>query len=264
MTSALSTTALFLLLASALLDAISLFRGGRGREKASTAILAAAAAALAAAVVARSVEIGFPALTGTFESLVFYAAATAAVGVAYRAQKRFSVEPALSFGITVIAAAFIAIASSPIAPKDALAPVPVLRSFWLVLHVSLSIIGEALFALAFVTALASLLSRDEGKRLERDRITYAAIAIGYPVFTAGALVFGAIWAESAWGSWWSWDPKETWAAVTWLVYTLYLHLRLIRGRKDRLPALVAVIGFLSALFTFFGVNFLLPGLHSYK
>jgi ABC-type transport system involved in cytochrome c biogenesis permease subunit len=83
------------------------------------------------------------------------------------------------------------------------------------------------------------------------------------VFTVGALVFGAVWAEQAWGAWWSWDPKETWALVTWLVYTFYLHVRLIRKKTGALPAWISVIGFACTLFTFFGVNFLLSGLHSY-
>ena len=91
----------------------------------------------------------------------------------------------------------------------------------------------------------------------------AAVGIGYPVFTAGALVFGAIWAETAWGSWWSWDPKETWALITWLIYTAYLHTRLVKKMRGRTSALLAIIGFLATVFTFFGVNYLLSGLHSY-
>jgi ABC-type transport system involved in cytochrome c biogenesis permease subunit len=84
------------------------------------------------------------------------------------------------------------------------------------------------------------------------------------VFTAGALIFGAVWAQKAWGRWWGWDPKETWALITWLVYTFYLHLRLISKKTGKLISLIAVIGFLCTIFTFFGVNYLLPGLHSYK
>jgi len=211
----------------------------------------------------RSLAIGFPALTGTFESLVFFATVICLVLWAYRLQKKLPFLPLVQFGSTIAAAAFLAIASSPIAPKEALAPIPVLRSFWLFLHVSLSFIGEAFFVASFVSALAFLLSSDEKKRKDYDRLTYVSIAVGYPVFTAGALAFGAIWAEQAWGAWWSWDPKEIWALVTWLVYTLYLHLRLTRKRGGSLPSIVAVAGFLCALFTFFGVNFLLLGLHSY-
>ena len=96
-----------------------------------------------------------------------------------------------------------------------------------------------------------------------DRLVAAAVGIGYPVFTAGALVFGAIWAETAWGAWWSWDPKETWALVTWLIYTAYLHTRLVKRLRGRVSAVLALVGFAATVFTFFGVNYLLSGLHSY-
>jgi ABC-type transport system involved in cytochrome c biogenesis permease subunit len=259
----LPTIAFTLILASAALQAVFLFRKDGRLDPASHWALLIAALGLAAVIFARSLAIGFPALTGTFESLVFFAAALCLVLWAYRIQKKLAILPLVQFGSTIAAAALLAIASSPIAPKDVLAPIPALRSFWLLLHVSLSFIGEAFFVASFVSALASLLCADEAKRKDYDRLTYVSIAAGYPIFSAGALAFGAIWAEQAWGVWWSWDPKEIWALVTWLAYTLYLHLRLTRKRKDKLPAIVAVLGFLCALFTFFGVNFLLPGLHSY-
>jgi ABC-type transport system involved in cytochrome c biogenesis permease subunit len=142
-------------------------------------------------------------------------------------------------------------------------PIPALQSSWLVLHVTFSFIGEAFFVIAFASALVQLFGRSPAVREEADRITYATVAAGYAVFTAGALIFGMVWAKQAWGSYWSWDPKETWALITWLTYTLYLHLRLFRGMRGRASAAVAVLGFLFTLFTFFGVNYLLPSLHSY-
>jgi ABC-type transport system involved in cytochrome c biogenesis permease subunit len=77
------------------------------------------------------------------------------------------------------------------------------------------------------------------------------------------LVFGAVWAEHAWGRYWSWDPKETWALITWLTYTVYLHVRFILKKRRKLAAVISIAGFAFTLFTFFGVNYLLPGLHSY-
>ena len=257
------TIAFVLILASAALQAAFLFRKDGRFDPASHWILLAAFLGLAAVILQRSLAIGFPALTGTFESLVFFSAILCLVLWAYRMQGKLPFQPLVQFGATIVAAALLAISSSPIAPKELLAPIPALRSGWLVLHVSLSFIGEALFVASFVSALAFLLSKDEVKRREYDRLCYVSIAAGYPIFTAGALVFGAIWAEQAWGAWWSWDPKEIWALVTWLVYTMYLHLRLTRKRRDALPSIVAAAGFLCALFTFFGVNFLLQGLHSY-
>lgn len=96
-----------------------------------------------------------------------------------------------------------------------------------------------------------------------DEITYKSIAVGFPVFTLGGLIFGAIWADQAWGVYWSWDPKETWSLITWLVYAFYLHARLLRGWKGRKIAVVAVVGFITVVFTYLGVNLLLSGLHSY-
>lgn len=96
-----------------------------------------------------------------------------------------------------------------------------------------------------------------------DELTYKSIAIGFPIFTLGGLIFGAIWADQAWGKYWTWDPKETWSLITWFFYAFYLHSRLIRGWKGRKVAAVAVLGFIAVIFTYLGVNLLLSGLHSY-
>jgi cytochrome c-type biogenesis protein CcsB len=96
-----------------------------------------------------------------------------------------------------------------------------------------------------------------------DDITYKSIAIGFPIFTLGGLIFGAIWADQAWGVYWSWDPKETWSLITWFAYAFYLHSRLLRGWKGNKAAVVAVVGFVMVIFTYLGVNLLLSGLHSY-
>jgi cytochrome c-type biogenesis protein CcsB len=96
-----------------------------------------------------------------------------------------------------------------------------------------------------------------------DDLTYKSIAIGFPIFTLGGLIFGAIWADQAWGKYWSWDPKETWSLITWFVYAFYVHARFMRGWRGSKIAIVAVIGFVSTVFTYLGVNLLLSGLHSY-
>jgi cytochrome c-type biogenesis protein CcsB len=96
-----------------------------------------------------------------------------------------------------------------------------------------------------------------------DEISYRTIAIGFPIFTLGALIFAMIWAAQAWGRFWGWDPKETWALITWLFYAAYLHLRLSRGWHGLKSAWLSVIGFLLVMFTLVGVNLLLSGLHSY-
>jgi cytochrome c-type biogenesis protein CcsB len=96
-----------------------------------------------------------------------------------------------------------------------------------------------------------------------DEITYKAIAIGFPIFTLGGLIFGAIWADQAWGVYWSWDPKETWSLITWFFYAFFLHARLMKGWRGNKIAIVAVLGFVAVIFTYLGVNLLLSGLHSY-
>lgn len=96
-----------------------------------------------------------------------------------------------------------------------------------------------------------------------EDITYKGIAFGFPIFTIGGLVFGAIWADQAWGRYWGWDPKETWSLITWFVYAFYLHAKFIRGWHGNKTSVIAVVGFIVTLFTYLGVNLFLSGLHSY-
>ncbi len=95
-----------------------------------------------------------------------------------------------------------------------------------------------------------------------DDVTYRMIAIGWPLLTAG-IITGAVWANSAWGTYWGWDPKETWSLITWFVYAIYLHARYVRGWKGSQMAVISAVGFLAVIFTYLGVNLVLSGLHSY-
>ncbi|MGA2763708.1 MAG: cytochrome c biogenesis protein CcsA [Spirochaetia bacterium] len=260
----MATIALILMVAAAVFQAVFLLRRNTGPDPVSHWILAAAAVLLLATLVRRSIEMRFAAVTNTYESLLFFSAAVCIVLFALRLARRTrGFSPFVLFGATIIALALLAISSSPIAPRGIQPPIPALRSFWLVLHVTFSFIGEAFFVVSFVAALGYFITRKEERRAELDRLVGTAVGIGYPIFSAGALGFGAIWAEAAWGAWWSWDPKETWALVTWLVYTAYLHTRLVTKLRGRVSALLAIVGFAATLFTFFGVNLLLRGLHSY-
>ncbi|NDI34317.1 c-type cytochrome biogenesis protein CcsB [Chengkuizengella sediminis] len=96
-----------------------------------------------------------------------------------------------------------------------------------------------------------------------DEITYRSIALGFPIFTLGALIFAMIWAHIAWERFWGWDPKEVWALIVWLFYSVYLHLRLSRGWQGEKSSWLSVIGFLIVMFTLVGVNLVIAGLHSY-
>jgi ABC-type transport system involved in cytochrome c biogenesis permease subunit len=259
-----ATIGLCLIALAAVLQAGFLLRRENRRDPVSHWLLLAAAILLFATLVQRSVRIRFVAVTGTYESLLFFSAAICVVLFGLRLARRTrSMSPFVLFGSTIVCLVLLMVSSSPLAPRDIQPPIPALKSFWLVLHVLFSFIGEAFFVVSFVAAIALLATRNEDRRADMDRLVATSIGIGYPIFTAGALVFGAIWAQTAWGSWWSWDPKETWALVTWLLYTAYLHTRLSKRLRGRTSAILAIVGFVATIFTFFGVNFLLSGLHSY-
>ena len=111
-------------------------------------------------------------------------------------------------------------------------------------------------------ALKKLLAQYVPKQEIMDDVTYRMIAIGWPLLTGG-IITGAVWANSAWGTYWSWDPKETWSLITWFVYAIYLHARYVRGWKGTQMAVISAVGFLAVIFTYLGVNLVLSGLHSY-
>ncbi|MEN6297644.1 MAG: cytochrome c biogenesis protein CcsA [Rectinema sp.] len=259
----IATIAFGLLILSLIIQIVYLFKKEGGQDVISPWLSLAAGILLLVEIVRRSIAIRFVALTGMFESLIFLACFLALLIFALRYFKTTKGNRVIPFGATIIAVIFLALASSPLAPSEIKPPVPALQSGWLVLHVSFTFIGEVFFTVGFVSAILQLTTKNEEKRQSYDRLTYTSVAVGYPIFTAGALIFGAIWAEKAWGVWWSWDPKETWALITWLTYTAYLHFRLVRKSTSNLVPALVIVGFAIAMFTFFGVNFLLRGLHSY-
>jgi cytochrome c-type biogenesis protein CcsB len=222
------------------------------------------------ALILRTVESGHAPFTNMYESLSFLAWAT--VFAYLIIEWKFKVRKPGAY-LLLIVVALMALASSPLMPKEAAPLVPALQSYWLWLHVSVTLLGEAFFAIAFITSVMYLradarekkgLAPQSGLTAGRlDSISYRTIAFGFPLFTLGGLVFGMVWAYKAWGSYWSWDPKEVWSLITWFVFALYLHTRIVMGWKGRRSAAIAIIGFLAALFTYFGVNYLLAGLHSY-
>lgn len=145
--------------------------------------------------------------------------------------------------------------------------VPALQSNWLTIHVLTCFIAYAAYAFSFVVAIIYLV-RKEGKRSVLptrevlDEFVYRGIIAGTPLLTMG-IITGSAWAHYAWGSYWSWDPKETWSLITWIVYALFLHLRLNGNWRGTKSAVLSIVGFFAVIFTFLGVNFILAGLHSY-
>jgi ABC-type transport system involved in cytochrome c biogenesis permease subunit len=259
----ISTIAFGLLIAAVILQITFLFKNTGEPDPLSHFFLLTAGLLLFASITERSVKINFVAITNTYESLIFYSGAIAIVIFIYRLRNKRTALPLMVFGGTAAAVILLALTSSPVSGKEIMPPIPALQSYWLVLHVTFAFVGEAFFAFSFVASIYFLFAKDEEKKRRLDRIVYTSIGMGYPFYTAGALIFGAVWAQYAWGSYWSWDPKETWALITWLVYTGYLHTRLVKKWRGRMTAILSIIGFVFTIFTFFGVNYLLAGLHSY-
>lgn len=146
--------------------------------------------------------------------------------------------------------------------------VPALQSWWMKIHVPANFIGYGTFALSAMVGVAYLL-KSRGILADRlpeldvlDDVMYKAIAVGFTFFTI-ATILGGLWAAEAWGGYWSWDPKETWALIVWLNYAAWLHMRLMKGLRGQIAAWWALVGLLVTTFAFLGVNMFLSGLHSY-
>jgi cytochrome c-type biogenesis protein CcsB len=181
-----------------------------------------------------------------------------------------------SLGVFATPLAFLAMAYASYSPtlSSQIQPlVPALKSNWLIAHVLTCFFGYAAFGLAFGLSLMYLLKkreRPEGSNVFiriipdssiLDDMSYQMVVIGFLLLTLG-IITGSVWAHSAWGRYWGWDPKETWSLITWLVYAALLHSRMVRGWKGNKLALLSIIGFFCVLFTYLGVNYL-AGLHSY-
>ncbi|MBI4832453.1 MAG: c-type cytochrome biogenesis protein CcsB [Candidatus Lindowbacteria bacterium] len=209
-------------------------------------------------------------ITNTYETLILFSLLLMAAYLA--AYRRYGL-PALG-GFASLVAAILLSACSLLSPE--IEPLlPSLKSNWLLFHVLASFLGYAAFGLAFASSVAYLLLDSGLRRLLKSQIvpategitdfldwfTYRAIAFGFPLLTLG-IVTGAIWADTCWGSYWNWDPKETWSFITWFVYAGCLHMR-FAGMRGRTSAIMAVVGFGCVIFTYMGVNYWLAGLHDY-
>ncbi len=206
--------------------------------------------------------IGHAPLSNLYESLIFFAWCIALALILIRFRFRADIVVLLGLPIVFLVMAYTFLEDHTIKPL-----IPALQSNWLVAHVITCFLGYAGFAVSFVAAVLLLLSKriDQlGNNLSSeilDEIVYRSILLGYPLLSLG-IITGAAWADYAWGSYWSWDPKETWSLITWLVYSAFLHTRLTRGWSGDKTAVLSIVGFGAVLFTYFGVNYL-PGLHSY-
>jgi len=245
----------------------------RRREETGPAFLATALAfALqTAAMIVRTVAAGRLPFSNMYEFTSLFAWGVALVFLFI--ERRYAIK-ALGVFITPLIFALIGYAS--VLPKEITPLVPALQSYWLQIHVITAILAYGGFGVSFGVAVMYLLREKKEASAKApggfsqllpglkvlDALNYGAIAFAFPFMTL-VLITGAIWAERAWGAYWSWDPKEVWALITWIIYAVYLHARYTYGWKGHRAAWMSITGFLAVLFTYFGVNLLLTGLHSY-
>jgi cytochrome c-type biogenesis protein CcsB len=216
--------------------------------------------------------IGHVPLSNLYESLSFFAWAVLLLYLITEWKTR-----SRSLGVFVIPVAFLLLAFASIHPgvSNRIQPlIPALQSNWLTIHVLTCFLGYAAFTVAFALGVMCLLKGGDGgengagafSRLIPavdlvEELIYQSVVLGFVLLTLGIMT-GAVWAHFAWGSYWSWDPKETWSLITWIIYALMLHARLVRGWRGKRLAVMSIIGFASVLFTYLGVNYL-NSLHSY-
>ncbi|MBM5799822.1 MAG: c-type cytochrome biogenesis protein CcsB [Cyanobacteria bacterium K_DeepCast_35m_m2_023] len=287
--------AAFALLLVALPLAFWSLSGGQ-RSNLVTVTVALANLLLTAQLVLRWWDSGHFPISNLYESLCFLAWGCT---LAQLLVERSWPSPLVSAACSPMALGCVAFASFalPVRLQESSPLVPALRSSWLFMHVSVIMLSYAALLVGSLLSVAVLFT-DRGQSLELrsssigsgsfrqaavgtgdasvlrlssvsmstaeqlDSLSYRTITVGFLLLSVG-LVSGAVWANEAWGSWWSWDPKETWALITWLVYAAYLHTRLIRGWQGRKPALVASAGLVVIAVCYIGVNLLGIGLHSY-
>jgi cytochrome c-type biogenesis protein CcsB len=220
-----------------------------------------------------SYELGYghAPLSNLYESLVFFSWVIMVVYLVMEWRVKNRVIGAFS---TPFASLAMAYASFSPDVQDEIQPlIPALKSNWLIAHVVTCFLGYAAFAVACGLGIMYLIrpKSDEGsggllttlpQHRIIDELTHQTIIFGFLWLSLG-IITGAVWANEAWGTYWSWDPKETWSLITWFIYATALHARFVRGWAGRKIAYLSIVGFASVIFTYFGVNFLLSGLHSY-
>ena len=238
---------------------------------------------LALLLLVRWVSSGHFPLSNLYESLIFLAWSFTSIHILCTTVTTLPFLAAITAPTTLLTYTFAAF-SLPKEMQQANALVPALQSNWLMMHVSIMILSYSallfgsLFSLIFLVLPRavkfqsgvlndSALEASEAFALSTlgetiDNYSYRILGLGFPLLTMGILS-GAVWANEAWGSYWSWDPKETWALITWLVFAIYLHTRLTRGWTGTKPAVIAACGFVTVWVCYLGVNILGSGLHSY-
>ncbi|MEK6743688.1 MAG: cytochrome c biogenesis protein CcsA [Nitrospirota bacterium] len=206
-----------------------------------------------ALIVGSAVRYGRIPLIGTHDTLGFLAWSIGVVYLAFGWRRRRDLYSYLTISLILLL-----LAGSVISPVMKGPLPPVLRTIWFELHVILSFVSYALFAVGAV--FGALFLRDGEREHETDQ--YRNLLLGYVLFSI-AMIFGGIWAHLAWGTYWLWTPKELWTTIVWFFYSLYLHARLVRGWTGRPVAWMGIVGFLIVMFTYVGVGLLMKSSHEF-
>ncbi len=219
-----------------------------------------------------SPEVGHIPVSNLYEVFILFCVTTAIIYLHY--EKRYRTRALGGFVLLVISAAigFLLWYTFDRGAHEIQPLVPALQSYWMKIHVPANFIGYGCFSIAAMLGLAYLARGDDANprpafvrlpaRDDIDDMMYKAVALGFAFFTV-ATILGSLWAAEAWGGYWSWDPKETWALIVWLNYAAWLHMRISRNWQGPAMAAWAIVGLFVTLFAFLGVNMFLSGLHSY-
>jgi ABC-type transport system involved in cytochrome c biogenesis permease subunit len=207
---------------------------------------------------ARAISTGHGPFSSMYEFAAAFSWGIVLMGLFFWWRYKIPVISAVGTVVALVLLIFARTLSSQSAPL-----VPALQqSLLLTTHVASAVISYGAFTIGFGAAVLYLIRGNKGKESDTlDEISYHTVLVGFPFMTL-VIVLGALWADVAWGKYWSWDPKETASLVTWLLYAAYLHARVMRGWKGRRAAVMLIIGFVAVLVTFFG-NYVFNGLHSY-
>ena len=218
----------------------------------------------------RYLLVGHTPITSQHEAVFFFAWATTWAYLSFR--WRYSVK---NFGTLVSILIFSLLVIASISSRDVTPLVPALQSWWLPVHAGVSLIAYGFLSLAFCGGIMYLLQERELKSKRfgyfftrfpsldaLDQLINHCLTAGFVFLTLG-IVTGSIWARQAWGTYWQWDPKETWSLITWFIYLVQIHQRMTVGWRGKRGAVMAILGFVAVLFTLWGVTYLLGGVHSY-
>ncbi len=234
-------------------------------------VLVAGALLHAGSFAVRHSTAGGTPVTSLHESLSFFAWCLVLLFLLLDLRFRLAVMGAFASPLAVLL-----MVGSALSPDVVMELNPMLKSWLFPVHIAFAFLGNAAFALSFGAGLMYLI-QDRMLKSKRftgiyqllpsldtlDKVNYTCLSVGFPLMTLG-IISGAVWGNTVWGSYWSWDPKQTWALITWFLYAALLHGRLTVGWRGRKAAIFSIIGFIFLLFTFLGVNLLLGGQHTFE